>query len=322
MARNKIIVLLEGHENIASEGIKLLEKKKYELLFSNNVEEILSDDELRTSKAILVRGALIDQILIESMPNLKVIARSGVGTDNIDIKVATRQKVFVCNVPEANFISVAEHVIGMLVSLSHQIVNGDKAIRKEQFNNRHRYVGSELKGKTIGIIGFGRIGQLVAKKCVHGLDMNVLAYDPYVKKVDQEGVRLLNSLDYILENSDFITLHLPYTQSLHHFINQEAFNKMKKTSYIINCARGGLIDEVALVEAIEQGEIAGAGLDVFQSEPPAADHIIWNAKNVILTPHIGASTHESLTRMAVGAAKEIIRVLDGEQPINAINKFE
>ncbi|HLR71623.1 MAG TPA: hydroxyacid dehydrogenase [Pseudogracilibacillus sp.] len=322
MAKNKITVLLEGHEEIASEGIQLLEEKNYELFFPKSIDELLSNEEIRSSNALLVRGAIIERELIESMPNLKVIARSGVGTDNIDLEAATDANVFVCNVPDANFTSVAEHVIGMLVSLSHQIVNGDRAIRKGQFDARHQYMGSELTGKTIGVIGFGRIGQLVAKKCVQGLDMSVLAYDPYVKETDLEAVELVDSTDDIFENADFITLHLPYIPSLHHFINADVFKKMKKTAYIINCARGGLIDEVALADAIKHGEIAGAGIDVFQNEPPEKDHVLWDVENVIATPHMGASTNESLTRMAVGAVKEIIRVLDGEQPVNALNNIK
>lgn len=228
MAKNKIVVLLEGHEEIADEGIQLLKAKDYELIFPKNINELLSNQTALFSEAILVRGAVIDQNLIKSMPNLKVIARSGVGTDNIDIEAATDQKIYVCNVPDANFTSVAEHVIGMLISLSHQIVNGDRAIRKGQFDARHRYMGSELTGKTIGVIGFGRIGQLVARKCQYGLDMNVLAFDPYVKETNLEGVQLVETTDDIFEKADFITLHLPYIPALHHFINEAVFKKMKK----------------------------------------------------------------------------------------------
>lgn len=321
MEYKKVVILLEGHEEIADEGLDLLVNNNYKLYFPKDVEELLTNSEYLSSQAMLVRGAVIDRTIIENMPKLKIIARCGVGTDNIDIQVASEEKIFVSNVPDANFISVAEHVIGMLISLSHQIVNGDRAIRQGQFDARHRYMGSELTGKTIGIIGFGRIGQLVAKKCIQGLDMNVIAYDPYIKELDLVGVQLVDNPDEIFEKSDFITLHLPYIPSLQHFINKSVLKKMKKSAYIINCARGGLIDEKALAEAINTGEIAGAGIDVFQNEPPETDHVLWGVGNLIATPHMGASTNESLTRMAVGAAEEIIRVLENDEPRNILNKI-
>jgi len=321
MKKNKIIILLEGHEGLVNEGIKLLEEKNYELYFPENINEILIHEELKASEAILVRGARIDRELIENMPKLRIIARSGVGTDNIDIEAATEQKITVCNVPDSNFTSVAEHVLGMMISLSHQLVNGNNAIRKGLFDARHQYIGTELSGKTLGIIGFGRIGELVAKKCVYGLDMKVLAYDPHVNEVELENVSLVKSTNEVLEEADFVTLHLPYVPSLHHFIDAAAFKRMKKTAYIINCARGGLIDEIALAKAIERGEIAGAGLDVFQNEPPETEHILWETENIIATPHMGASTYESLTRMTTGAVDEIIRMLENKKPLNALNNF-
>src|SRR5699024_6486290 len=158
-----------------------------------DISELLSNEDYLLSDALLVRGAIIDEALIRKMPHLKVIARAGVGTENIDIDAATENKVYVCNVPDANFNSVAEHVMGMILALSHQIVNGDKEIRKGHFAARHEYIGSELTGKTIGIIGFGRIGQLVAQKCVFGFNMNVLAYDPYVKETELEQSKLVQS---------------------------------------------------------------------------------------------------------------------------------
>src|SRR5699024_732043 len=207
-------------------------------------------------------------------------------------KAAREKGVPVCNVPEANFISVAEHVLGLLVSLSHHIVNGDRYIRTGRFDVRHHYIGTDLSGKIIGIIGFGRIGQLVAEKCIYGFDMNVLVYDPYVKEIDMANVQKTETADEIFKKADFITLHLPYTNELHHFINRNVLKKMKQTAYIINCARGGLIDEIALAEEIKKGNIGGAGLDVFQNEPPEENHPLWDVENIIATPHMGASTNE------------------------------
>lgn len=322
MDRGNVVVLLEGHEEIEEEGITYLQNKGYKVLFANDKQEIMNNTIYSSSEALLVRGAKVDKKLIENMSKLKVIARGGVGTDNIDIKAATEHDVYVCNVPYANYTSVAEHVIALILALSHQIKNGDRALRKGDFSARHTYVGQEVSGKTIGVIGFGKIGQLVAEKCMYGLGMNVIAYDPYVKEVKQKGVELIENVELIYEQADFITLHLPYNSLLHHIIDGSILKKMKKSTYLINCARGGLIDEIALAEAIKNKEIAGAGIDVFEIEPPAKDHILWGLENVIVTPHMGASTQDALVRMAVGAAKEIARVLGGEEPKNAQNQIK
>lgn len=320
MNKHKVLVLLEAHEEIAEEGLKKLEKNNIELVVRKNNTSLFEMKNLEEFEGVLVRGSIINREMIERMSNLKIIARSGVGVDNIDVQAATDNGVYVCNVPDANFISVAEHVIGMIISLSHQIVKANNALKDGNFNVRHLYMGIELKGKTIGIIGFGKIGQLVAKKCVEGLGMKVLVYDPYVSKVESnEDIRLVSDIDIIFEKSDFISLHLPYIPKLHHFINEDKLKKMKRSAYLINCARGGLVDEVALAKAIKNKEIAGAGIDVFEKEPPAKDNCLLSLENVIVTPHTAASTKESLTRMATGAAEEIIRVLNGERPKNNIN---
>src|SRR5699024_9340631 len=298
----------------------MLENRDLDVYFLDKQEKVHADSKMKSCEAILVRGATIDRELIKVMPNLKVIDRSGVGTDNIDIDVATDEGVHVCNVPDANFISVSEHVLGLMLSLSHQIVSGDGAIREGNFDARHQYIGTELSGKCVGIIGFGRIGKMVAQKCIQGFDMNAIAYDPYVTNTDIAGVQVVETLDHIYKEADYITLHLPYTPSLNHFIGETEFEKMKSTSYVINCARGGLIDEVSLAKAVKQGVIAGAGIDVFEKEPPNIKHELWDVNGIIATPHMGASTEESLRKMATGAAMEIIRVLNKEEPRHSLNK--
>lgn len=321
MGKNKVTILMESHEDITEESKVFLEKNNCELFYVNGVDKLLKNDQYLSSEALLVRGANISGEIIQEMPNLKVIARAGVGTDNIDMEAASRRKVYVCNVPDANFTSVAEHVMGMLLSLSHQLDHGNREIRKGHFNARHVYMGAELAKKTIGIIGFGRIGQLVAQKCVDGFEMKVLAYDPYIKETALSNVRLVESLDEIYRDSDFITLHLPYLPELHHLIDEEVLKKMKRTAYLINCARGGLVDEEALVKALNHGEIAGAGVDVFAKEPVGADYPLWEAENIIATPHMAASTHEALARMSMGAAQAIVEVFLGDKPKTALNKL-
>lgn len=319
MKQNSVVVLMEGHEEIADEGITFLQENGHTLYFANSVSSLSSDERLKSSTALLVRGAIIDKNIIAMMPHLKVIARAGVGTDNIDIAAATEKGIIVCNVPDANFNAVTEHVLGLMLSLAHQIPNGDKELRQGRFDARHRYVGTEVSGKTIGIIGFGRIGQLLARKCSVGLDMNVLVYDPYVDARETEGIEWVQSLDDILTRADFVSLHLPYIPTLHHFISEAELSQMKETAYLINCARGGLVDEKALARAIEQGEIAGAAIDVFEQEPPEPNHILFGLKAVVVTPHMGASTKEALIKMGVTSAKEIHRVLSNERPKHALN---
>jgi len=317
----KIAILLEPYENIADEGISKLQNTELELVWLNNDNQLYNNQSIKDVSAILVRGAAVNEKIMTAMPKLKIIARAGVGTDNIEIETATERNIYVCNVPDANFISVAEHVLSMILALSHQVIPGNKKIREGAFEARHHYIGTELMGKTIGIFGFGRIGKMVAQICVYGFNMNVLAYDPFVKSTDIIKVRLVNNPDTIYDEADYITLHLPYTEEHHHYISEQELTKMKKSAYIINCARGGLIDEVALTNAIQRGEIAGAGVDVFEQEPPSINHVLWDSKEIIATPHMGASTSEALTRMAVGAAEEIIRVLNDDTPLNAINSY-
>jgi len=319
MKKDRILIKLENHEHITKEALDLLYSEKYELFFLENDNQIFNNKHAKQAKAILVRGAFISKKTIKYMPNLKVIARVGVGIDNIDIDTATKTNIYVCNVPEANFISVAEHVLSMILTLSHRLIPGNTSIREELFDARHQFIGTELMGKTIGIIGFGKIGKMLAQICVYGFNMNVLVYDPFIEDSNLLKVQLLNSPEAIYTNSDFITLHLPYTSELHHFIGEKELKKMKKTAYIINCARGGLIDEVALSKSIRNGDIAGAGIDVYEQERPPKNHVLWDLDEVIVTPHMGASTSESLSRMSLGAVEEIIRVLKNKKPKNALN---
>lgn len=321
MKSKKVMILLEKHENIAADGINILGAKGYDLFTFKNYNHKSSTFKYAEYEALLVRGTSINRALIEKMHNLKIIARCGIGTDNIDIQAATDNNVLVCNVPDSNCISVAEYVIGMMISLARHINKSDHTLRNNNFNARQHYIGEVLKGKTVGIIGFGKIGQMVARKCSRGFDMKVLVFDPYIKNnISDEKVTLMRNRDDLLKKSDFVTLHLPFNPSLYHVINEETFKKMKKNSYIINCARGGLIDEGALVKAIKNGDISGAGIDVYEDEPPEVNHDLWRLENVVVTPHIAGSTSESLLSMTKGAAKEIVRVFEGKQPKNPLNK--
>ncbi|WP_434612948.1 phosphoglycerate dehydrogenase [Arthrobacter sp. A5] len=268
--------------------------------------------------AILVRSATqVDAEAIAAARSLKVIARAGVGLDNVDIKAATQAGVMVVNAPTSNIVSAAELTVGHILSLARHIPAASVALKNGEWK-RSKYTGTELYEKKLGIIGLGRIGALITARA-QGFDMEVLAYDPYVTsaRAAQLGVQLV-SLDELLAQSDFITIHMPKTPETVGMIGADAFAKMKKTAYIINVARGGLVDESALYTALTDGEIAGAGIDVFVKEP-ATDLPFLSLDNVVVTPHLGASTDEAQEKAGVSVAKSVRLALAGELVPDAVN---
>ncbi len=277
---------------------------------------------LADAHAVLIRSATkIDAEAIEAAPQLKVVARAGVGLDNVDIKTATTAGVMVVNAPTSNIISAAELTVGHILSLARRIPAAHASLAQGQWK-RSAYTGTELFEKTVGIIGLGRIGALIAAR-LQAFDMRVVAYDPYVTsaRAQQLGVQLL-SLDELLEQSDFVTIHMPKTPETTGMIGAEQFKIMKPTSYVVNVARGGLIDEAALHAALTAGEIAGAGLDVFTSEPPAEDgtaRALLDLPNVVVTPHLGASTEEAQEKAGVSVARSVRLALGGELVPDAVN---
>lgn len=277
---------------------------------------------LADAHAVLIRSATkIDAEAIEAAPQLKVVARAGVGLDNVDIKTATTAGVMVVNAPTSNIISAAELTVGHILSLARRIPAAHASLAQGQWK-RSAYTGTELFEKTVGIIGLGRIGALIAAR-LQAFDMRVVAYDPYVTsaRAQQLGVQLL-SLDELLEQSDFVTIHMPKTPETTGMIGAEQFKIMKPTSYVVNVARGGLIDEAALHAALTAGEIAGAGLDVFTSEPPAEGgtaRALLDLPNVVVTPHLGASTEEAQEKAGVSVARSVRLALGGELVPDAVN---
>ncbi|MCS5722097.1 phosphoglycerate dehydrogenase [Herbiconiux sp. CPCC 203407] len=273
---------------------------------------------LAEANAILVRSATkVDAEAIAAAPVLKVVARAGVGLDNVDIKAATTAGVMVVNAPTSNIISAAELTVGHILSLARHIPAAHAALAQGQWK-RSAYTGTELYEKTVGIIGLGRIGALITAR-LQAFGVNVIAYDPYVTsaRAQQLGVTLV-TLDELLEQSDFITIHMPKTPETTGMISDEQLAKMKSTAYIVNVARGGLIDEDALHRALTGGVIAGAGLDVFVSEPPK-DSPLLALPNVIVTPHLGASTDEAQEKAGVSVAKSVRLALSGELVPDAVN---
>lgn len=272
--------------------------------------------------AVLIRSATkMDAEAIAAAPRLKVIARAGVGLDNVDIKAATTAGVMVVNAPTSNIISAAELTVAHILGLSRHLTAAHASLAAGQWK-RSSYTGVELYEKTVGIIGLGRIGALIASR-LQAFGMNVIAYDPYVTsaRAQQLGVQLV-TLDDLLQSSDYITIHMPKTPETTGMISTAQFALMKPTAYIVNVARGGLIDEEALYTALTSGRIAGAGLDVFTSEPPKPEGTAFpllDLPNVLVTPHLGASTDEAQEKAGVSVAKSVRLALGGELVPDAVN---
>ena len=269
--------------------------------------------------ALMLRsGTKVTKEVIEAGTQLKIIGRAGVGVDNIDVPAATRQGIVVVNSPEGNTIAAAEHALAMMLSLSRQIPDANQSIKQGKWE-RKRFMGSEVYKKTLGVVGLGKIGSHVAT-VAKAMGMKLLAYDPFIstERADQLGCRLVD-LDLLFRESDYITLHIPKTSETANLINAETLAKMKPTARIINCARGGIIDESALAEAIAEGKIAGAAIDVFANEPLGESPLTEQGSNLVLTPHLGASTAEAQVNVAVDVAEQIRDVLLGLPARSAVN---
>jgi len=269
--------------------------------------------------ALMIRsGTRVTQAVIEAGTQLKVIGRAGVGVDNVDVPAATRKGIVVVNSPEGNTIAAAEHTLALMLALSRYIPDANYSIKNGQWD-RKSFTGVEVYKKTLGIVGLGKIGSHVAT-VAQAMGMRVLAYDPFLssERADQLGCRLVE-LDVLFNEADYITLHLPKTPETQHLINAETLAKMKPTARIINCARGGIIDETSLAAALKAGKIAGAALDVYETEPLGESPLRSLGREIILTPHLGASTEEAQTNVAIDVAEQIRDVLLGLPARSAVN---
>ena len=269
--------------------------------------------------ALMIRsGTKVTKEVLEAGTNLKIIGRAGVGVDNVDVAQATRKGVVVVNSPEGNTIAAAEHALAMMLSMSRYIPAANKTVKGGGWD-RKAFMGVEVYKKTLGVVGLGKIGSHVAK-VARAMGMNLLAYDPFISsdRAAEIGCRLVE-LDFLLRESDYITLHIPNTPETKHLINAEAFKKMKPTARIVNCARGGIIKEDDLAEALENNVIAGAALDVYEQEPLGESPLRAVDKSLVMTPHLGASTAEAQVNVAVDVAEQIRDVLLGLPARSAVN---
>jgi D-3-phosphoglycerate dehydrogenase len=269
--------------------------------------------------ALMIRsGTRVTKEIIEAGTQLKIIGRAGVGVDNVDVPAATRQGIVVVNSPEGNTIAAAEHAIAMMLALSRHIPDANQSVKSGKWN-RNSFIGAEVYKKTLGIVGLGKIGSHVAN-AAKAMGMKLLAYDPFIstERAEQLGCRLVE-MDLLMREADYITLHIPKTPETTHLINAEALSKMKPSARIINCARGGIINEADLAEALSSGKIAGAALDVYETEPLGDSPLKSIGKEVILTPHLGASTTEAQVNVAIDVAEQIRDVLLGLPARSAVN---
>jgi D-3-phosphoglycerate dehydrogenase len=307
----KILVADPLHEA----GIELLrEAGEVKVATGLSREELL--EKVKEIDALLVRSATkVTREVIENAPNLKVIGRAGVGVDNIDLPAATERGIVVVNAPEATSITVAEHTMGLILSLARRIPAANASLKAGKWEKK-KFRGVELRGKILGVIGLGRIGMQVVQRA-KAFEMKILAYDPYVSADAVKGVELVD-LDELLGRSDFVTLHVPINDQTRGLIGREAIQKMKPGAYLINCARGGVVDEEALLEALRSGHLAGAGLDVFEKEPPEGNPLLQE-ETVFVTPHLGASTEEAQRYASTIACEEVLRVLQNEPARNVVN---
>jgi D-3-phosphoglycerate dehydrogenase len=301
-------------ESIADAGVELLRARfDVDVDLESPLEEIVDRYD-----AIVVRSATkLTADVIERATNLKVIGRAGVGVDNVDVEAATRRGIVVANAPESTVVSAAEHTVGLLVALARNIPQAHAALKQGRWE-RKTYGGIELAGKTLGVLGFGRIGQQVARRAL-GLGMHVVAYDPYVAadRFRELGTERVETPDEVYAVAEFITLHLPLTDETRRSIDAEAFARMRDGVRLVNAARGQLVDEDALIEALSSGKVGGAALDVFSAEPYSGPLLALD--NVVVTPHLAASTDEAQDRAGLIVAEQVAAALEGGLVTNAVN---
>ncbi|MBI5207834.1 MAG: phosphoglycerate dehydrogenase [Candidatus Firestonebacteria bacterium] len=304
---------------LSEEGIKILkDNKKIELTINTKLtpEELLK--EIPKYDVLLIRsGTRVTKEVINAAVNLKIIGRAGVGVDNVDTEAASKRGIIVMNTPEGNTISTAELTFSNLMAVARNIPQANSSLKSKKWE-RKQFTGVELKGKVLGVIGLGRIGFEVAKRA-KSFEMKVTAYDPFIslEKAESAGIKLA-SLEEIYSSSDFITIHTPLTNQTKYLIDESALAKMKPEVRIINCARGGIIKESALYEALKNKKIAGAALDVFENEPPLESPLL-DLDNCVVTPHLGASTTEAQENVAVDVIKQVLDALFENRIVNAIN---
>ena len=307
-------------EPIAEPGLELLASGA-EVLRLWELSQAEREPAARECDGWLVRVYPLPAAFVESAPKLRVIAKHGVGVDNIDLDAASARGVVVTSTPGANSLAVAEHAVALMLALAKRLSESDRMVREDRFGQKFGFATLELSGKTLGLLGCGRIGSLVTGMCRNAFGMRVLVYDPYLsdEALTAMGAERAADVAKLARESDVVSIHAPLTPETRHLVDAEFLRRMRPTAFLISCARGELVDQRALAEALENKTIAGAGVDVFEQEPPAPDDPLLRQPNVILSPHVANASAESLVRMAVDAAEETLAVLRGEAPRYRVN---
>ncbi len=282
---------------------------------SDRIADYVPFEAIIASAVIPLDGAMMDRL-----PGLQVIGRLGIGVDNIDLLAATTRGIEVVHTPGAPTESTAEHTIALIYALAKELVYQDHHLRQGRWQVRHERVGRQLKGLTIGLVGLGRIGRRIVE-LLQPLDLRFLAYDPYIEKAVARdlGVQLLDRLEEMLPQVDILTLHVPLNAGTRGLVDREALALLRESSWLINTSRGGVVDEEALIQALENRELAGAALDVFDPEPPLSDHPLFSMDNVIVTPHRAFYTREGLRQLSKSAVDQVLEALAGKRPAHLAN---
>ncbi len=300
-------------EVISPAGTDFLRERGYEYTLGSGIAQDVMIREAAGCQAIIARTANITRPLMEALPELKVVSRLGVGVDNVDLAAAAELGIRVTNGPLSNYVPVAEHTLALMLNCAERLNWMDRNLRAGHWEVRDLALPTELRGKTVGIIGLGRIGRTVAEICALGFQMKVMAWHSHVDPATvPDYITLERSLDTLLAQSDYVNLHCPATPETAHLIGAHALSMMKPTAILINCARGAVVDQQALYEALRDGRIAGAGLDVFDPEPPLPSEPLLQLDNVVLSPHCAALTGEAYARMSLHAAIGVDEVLSGK----------
>ncbi|MGE4276017.1 MAG: hydroxyacid dehydrogenase [Lawsonibacter sp.] len=298
-------------------GPALLKQAGHEVIYLEHRDQKELAEKLKDADGLFVRVMDLTPEMLEEAPRLRIISKHGVGVDNIPMDAARTRGIAVTITPGANSQAVAEHAFALLMALAKNLVPVSDAYRRIGFEAKNYQEGAELEGKTLGVIGCGRIGSRVAKMGRGGFDMEVLVYDPYLDFVPQ-GCQKVEELTELVRRSDFITLHAPLTQETHHMIGRELLGAIKPTAYLINCARGPIVDEEALIRALKEGALAGAGLDVTEAEPAAPENPLFTMANVILTPHYAPATMDTAVKVSTIGCQNLVDFFDGREPVGRL----
>lgn len=320
MVKQKVVITDYWYETLDMEKAELARLEGVELSAYHCKEEDVLVELVQDADAVIVQFAPITKKVIDAMKKCKLIVRYAIGVDNIDIAAATSKGIYVANVPDYGIDEVSNHAITLLLALSKKIIPLTASVKKGKWDYTVSKPIHRISGKTLGLVGFGRIPTMVAKK-MSGFGMKILCYDPYINKniPEEYGVTLVD-LDTLLHNSDYISIHCPLNAQTKHMLDRKQFAKIKHGAILINTARGGIINETALIEALQSGRIAAAGLDVTEKEPIPQDSLLLSMDNVIITPHNAWYSEESIATLQRMVGEEVVRVLSGQLPKNLVNK--